>query len=171
MANTFTKIASVSLSSAASSIDFTSIPSTYTDLCLKVSSRNAVGTVLLYVRMNGDTGNNYSARRFYATGSTVASNSSSGANSIVIYGGSTASDYTASTFSNAEIYIPNYANTSYAKSVSIDGVTENNATEAYSTLDASLWNSTAAITSISLFYTSFNQVQYSTAVLYGIKKS
>ena len=40
MATTFTKIASVTVGSGgASSIDFTSIPSTYTDLCVKLSTR------------------------------------------------------------------------------------------------------------------------------------
>jgi hypothetical protein len=67
------------------------------------------------------------------------------------------------------IYIPNYAGSSN-KSVSIDSVTENNATGAYSGLTAALFASTAAITSFGIS-TGSNFVQYSTATLYGIKNS
>jgi hypothetical protein len=48
------------------------------------------------------------------------------------------------------MYIPNYAGSSN-KSVSIDAVTENNATAAEANLVAGLWSSTAAITSITLY--------------------
>jgi hypothetical protein len=171
MANTFTLIDSITVGSGGtSSLTFSSIPSTYTDLCVKISTRNMDGTVLSYVRINGDTGSNYSNRRLYATGSAVASNSSSGT-FFTLYGGGDASSYTANTFSNAEIYIPNYANTSYIKPISFDGTTENNATESYLSFDAGVWNSTSAINSISIFYSGINQAQYSTAYLYGIKNS
>ena len=78
---------------------------------------------------------------------------------------------TANTFGNAELYIPNYAGSNY-KSVSIDTVTENNATSAYAEIEAALWANTAAISSITCtlaFGTLF--MQYSTATLYGISKS
>ncbi len=74
------------------------------------------------------------------------------------------------TFANGEIYIPNYT-ASVNKSVSIDSVTENNATSAIAALDAGLWANTAAITSINLNGNNGNFVQYSTAYLYGIVKS
>jgi hypothetical protein len=54
---TFIKIASVSLGSAASSIDFTSIPSTYTDLMViflaecKVARRITVVFILTITRL------------------------------------------------------------------------------------------------------------------------
>ena len=171
MANTFIKIASVTVGSGgASSIDFTSIPSTYTDLCVKLSARYNDASVLGRFRFNGDTGSNYSNRRLYGTGSSVASNSDSAQTSSYVFGLNDASNYTANTFSNAEFYIPNYAGSAY-KSISIDAVSENNATEAYSTLQAGLWSNTAAITSIKIYQDSGLFVQYSTAVLYGINKS
>jgi hypothetical protein len=77
---------------------------------------------------------------------------------------------TASTFGNGEVYIPNYAG-STNKSMSADGVSENNGTEAYTDLIANLWSNTSAITSILLYPDSGTWQQYSTATLYGIKNS
>jgi len=78
---------------------------------------------------------------------------------------------TASTFSNGQIYIPNYAG-SNNKSFSVDNVTERNATSIQMCLMAGRLANTSAITSISLVsQTSSNLVQHSTATLYGIKNS
>jgi hypothetical protein len=90
----------------------------------------------------------------------------------VIFANANANSSTASTFGNFQMYIPNYAGSSN-KSVSIDAVTENNATAAEANLVAGLWSSTAAITSITLYnYGSVtNFMQHSTATLYGIKNS
>lgn len=163
---TYKKIASVTVGAGgAASIEFTNIPATYTDLLLKFSLRGDIdsGTILVY--FNGST-SNLSSRQIYGTGSGAASNSS--ATDIRTWGGQNQSLYTSNTFANAEMYIPNYAGNTN-KSVSIDGVNENNATEAYTSLAAGLWANTSAITSIKLDNNNF--VQYSTAVLYGISKS
>ena len=69
-------------------------------------------------------------------------------------------------------YFPNYANTSYNKSFSVDDVSENNATNAYATLSANLYGSNSAITSIKIeSINAANFVQYSNAYLYGISNS
>jgi hypothetical protein len=67
------------------------------------------------------------------------------------------------------IYIPNYTG-STAKSVSVDGVMENNATYAAAGIIAGLWNDTAAVTSVSISSEVATLVQYSSATLYGILK-
>lgn len=171
MANTFTKIASVTVGSGgAATINFTSIPSTYTDLCVELSLRD--GTAAQSVNANIIFNNNgsaiYSARRLYASGSGAGSDSYSGLTSMPgIWVNSATS--TSNTFANIMIYIPNYSGSSN-KSISIDSVTENNATTAFSGLTAGLFASTTAITDIN-FSTGSNFVQYSTATLYGISKS
>jgi hypothetical protein len=66
------------------------------------------------------------------------------------------------------MYIPNYAGTSYQKSISADSVTENNGTTAYNAFHSGLWLSTAAITSIKLDPYGTDFAQYSSASLYGI---
>ena len=81
------------------------------------------------------------------------------------------SDWTASIFNNNQIYIPNYASGN-SKSFVVDGVAENDGTYGSLMLAAGQWTNAAAITSISLsLRSSPNMVQYSSASLYGIKKS
>jgi hypothetical protein len=167
MADTFVKIATVTVGSGgAANIDFTSIPSTYTDLCLKMSSRANADTVSSLISFNGVT-TNLSVRNLYGTGSATGSTSFSDAR---LYGDINSSVRTASTFANGEIYIPNYAGGTN-KSISADAVEENNGTTAFAGLSAALWSSTAAITSITLTPQTGSYVQYSTATLYGISKS
>jgi hypothetical protein len=170
MANTFVQIGSTVTVGAggAASMDFTSIPSTYTDLLVLVSSRNsgANNNDDLLMRFNGSS-TSYSNKSIYGTGTGAASNSPF---TTYIYGGSNnGNTSTASTFSSNLLYIPNYAG-STNKSVSVEGVQENNSAQAFMNIIAGLWSNTAAITSISLS-SGANFVQYSTATLYGIKNS
>jgi hypothetical protein len=172
MANTFVKIASSTVGSGgASTIDFTSIPGTYTDLLIKISARNATNTETTgAVFFNSDTTNgNYRYRRLLGDGSSASSLSG---NFPYWFYMSTTGD-TASAFGNSEIYIPNYTGSSQ-KSISSDVVTENNATSALAVLIAGLWLDTSAITAIQIRpYAAGggNFAQYTTATLYGIKKN
>jgi hypothetical protein len=168
MANTYVKIATATVGSGgAASIDFTSIPSTYTDLVLKVSARTDGSNRTGILTINNDsTDANYSQRSVYGSGSGAFSGN--GANRYSWY-----LDYasdTASTFGNTDFYFPNYAG-STNKTFSVDSVEENNATLAYAYLIAGLWSNTAAINRLTLTCFSGNFVQYSTASLYGISKS
>ena len=53
MANTFEQITTVTVGSGgASSIDFTSIPQTYTDLVIKTSARNTSTSTTMYLEFN-----------------------------------------------------------------------------------------------------------------------
>ena len=175
MANTYVAIATVTVGSGgASSIAFSSIPGTYTDLLVKLSTRsNRSGDIIdaYGLRFNGDTGNNYSRLSLRGDGSAVSSNSNTGSYGYIDAFYMPAATATSNTFDNTEIYIPNYTS-SNQKSISLDNVSETNGTESYMTLAADKWTGTAAITSITFIVlngTSF--VQYSTATLYGIKNS
>ena len=171
MADTYTLISSVTVGAGgASSIDFTSIPATYTDLLLVWSGRSDRSAAQdgQKLQFNGST-SSYSDRGLTGNGATASSGSNA---TTYIYGGIIPSaTATASTFGNISYYIPNYAGSSN-KSVSMDSVAENNNTTAYSILEAGLWSNSAAITSIKLSSeNAANYVQYSTAYLYGIKNS
>jgi hypothetical protein len=172
--NTFIKIASVTVGAGgAASIDFSSIPSTYTDLCIKYSTRTdrANFTSDIYIQFNGVMTATYSFRRLYGNGTGPASDTLSNNSAGGFAGTAVGATATASTFGNSEIYIPNYTSAN-AKSWSSDGVTENNATGVLTAIYAGLWSGTAAITSIAIKdYNSANFVQYTTATLYGISKS
>jgi hypothetical protein len=166
MATTFTKIASVSVGLlGASSIDFTSIPSTYTDLCIKLSARTDVaGFRDLYISFNSST-SSFTNKFVEGSGSAAASNSNP--RYLGTIGGT---NVTTSTFLSSETYVPNYAGSSN-KSFSTDTVGETNATTVYATLAAGLWSNSAAITAIGITPSTGNFVQYSTATLYGVSKS
>ena len=173
MADTFVKIATVTVGAGgAANMDFTSIPSTYTDLCVKVSVRKTdSGNENMGIRFNATGGTGYSYKKLQGTGSTVNSASGSATASIYMEDFIEGTDSTANTFANGEFYIPNYAG-STNKSVSADGVTENNATAARATLTAGLWSNTSAINQITLLPIAGGTfAQYSTATLYGIKNS
>lgn len=164
---TFEKIATVDVGAGGqAAIDFTVIPSTFTDLCILISARDSVSAIAssCSISFNGSTS---SFSGIYLQGSGAGPATGSLARFI---GNNVSSTATANTFSNAVVYIPNYA-AAVNKSFSVDAVTENNATTAYTNLVAGLWSNTAAITSISLTPASGNFVQYSTATLYGIKKA
>lgn len=170
MANTYTLIASTTVGAGgASSIDFTSIPSTYTDLVIKLSGRSNRSSTDddIGIKFNSSS-TGYSARNVYGTGSSANSLSSTAYGRC---GNIDAATSTSNTFSNIEIYIPSYGS-SNNKSYSSDSVEENNATGANQELWAGLWSNSSAITSISFFINSGNSfVQYSIAYLYGIKSS
>jgi hypothetical protein len=169
MPTTFTKIASVTVGSGgSSSIDFTSIPSTYTDLVIKLSARSASTSNFDNPRLtiNGSS-STFSRRILYAESGSVGSESASDR----LIGAVPAANATSNTFGSLDFYLPNYAGSSN-KSYSADSVTENNSTTQASWLLAGLWSTTSAITSITLSLGSaLNFVQYSTATLYGIKNS
>jgi hypothetical protein len=169
MANTFITIQTVTAGSAVASIDFNSIPQTYTDLKLVASTRmTATASDTWYdftIRLNNSTTGD-SGKFMYGNGSTVAS--ASDASDIVVR--TSSSNATASSFGNAEVYIPNYtsANNKY---VSIDNVSESNGTQAFAGFTAGLWANTSAVTSIILVPLSGNFAQYTKITLYGIKSS
>lgn len=158
----------VTASGSSAVIDFTSIPATYTDLKLVVSARGTTtagaGGNYYAIALNGSA-TSKTQRYLQGDGSGAGSGSSS---SFTTY--MSPSDYTASSFSNAEVYIPNYAG-SNNKSMSVDVVTETNATAALMAFYAQLWSNGAAITQITLTANAGNFAANSTATLYGIKSS
>lgn len=175
MANTYTLIASSTVGAGGTaSIDFSSIPQTYTDLCLKVSMRNTIAATYSVpsFRLNGSTSSIYSQRRLLGSGSGSSSNADNNTSYGLLAIGQAATS-TSNTFGNYELYLPNYTS-SNNKSWSIDQVSENNGTEAYAVLWAGIWASTNAINQITIqdaTGAAGNIVQYSTFYLYGIKNS
>ena len=149
----------------ASSIEFTGIPQDGVDLQVVYSARNTAGSVVAKVQLNGDTTSNYQVRSLYGTGSSAASNATTLTYFQLFSIGQ--SSYTSNTFANSELYISNYAGSSN-KSVSVNGVTENNATASWQNISAAVYLDTTAITSIKLEANSGNFAQNSTASLYKV---
>lgn len=171
MPNNYVLLETIALTQSAASVTFDNLPTSgYTDLKIVTSARGTVNLGSGYVdgilTFNGTT-TGYSERMVYGLngGANSVSQSSTG-----IKWGNWANDTstTANTFGNSETYIPNYRSSNF-KSVSVDGVQENNASgSAIAALNAGLWSNTAAITSITFTAGSGSFVANSTFSLYGI---
>jgi hypothetical protein len=175
MANpTFTLIASNTVGSGgASSVTLSSIPATYTDLKVVVSVRftgsRTNDALIMYANSDNSTAN-YTGIIVRGSGAAAISEPNPGYAGAFI-GETNGGNTTANTFSNLEIYIPNYTS-SNKKSISADIVMENNATTAYATLNASLWQGTAVINALTFFdHNGNNFIANSTFYLYGINNS
>ena len=171
--NTYTALLTQTLSTAAASITFNSIPQGYTDLVIiaNMQGSGAAFNNMLYpvIQFNGDTGANYSYTSLFArnTGSsdTVVSERSSNASGIKTLAN------TSVIFSPNIIHIQNYSNTTTFKTVLNRGAGANGTTAVDGTLaNVGLWRNTAAISSITITVSggSFNIVAGSTFTLYGI---
>jgi hypothetical protein len=177
MASSRILISSQTLTSSAASVTFSSIPATYTDLCVKLSNKNSdtgTGTWAGYFTFNGTGGTAYSdtyllwSSGSFAPGSGRSSNTSQ--IQTLIENSSNAA-YT-NNYSNTEIYIPSYT-ASQNKPVSTYTIAEMNNTNGtdLGQIDAGLWRNTAAITSITFYPVSGSYVSGSSFYLYGIKNS
>ncbi len=178
MANTYTLIEARTLSSNTASIELTSIPQTYTDLKLVYSLRSArSGSTRddLKITINSNTGSIYSGKRMYASDGTNTNSQgfSGGPGDQLFPGAIPASTATGSTFSNSEMYFPNYTIAANKKSISCDFTYENNVADNNITgFSAMLFDNTASgITTLKLEILSGNDfTQHSSVYLYGIKK-
>lgn len=156
------------LTTAAPSIEFTSVPQDAKDLVILASLRSSSAEDGVFVRFNGNA-SGYSTTTLYGTGSAGASsvnpyNVTSGLFLATIPGTS----WTANTFNNSRFYIHNYTDL-INKSTSLSGVGENNATLNYLDLGAGRWSNTDAINSILVYSNSnSNFVVGSTISLYKI---
>lgn len=160
-------------SGGSSSIDFTSIPSTYTHLqirCIMKMSSTIQDVGNLYIQLNGDTAANYSAHRVYGNGTSVSAQGLENMSQFY-WSQSMPSAYSgyASMFGAAVIDILDYANTNkYKTGRALIGQDTNSSSDSQIKLASANWRSTSAVTSIKIF-TSPDFAQYSQFALYGIK--
>lgn len=167
MALTYESLQTITTTAAASTITFSSISSSFTDLIIIGAGRNNASGYGWAIRFNGDSSSSYSWTDMEGSGSGVGSNRNSTLNSYI---------YTSYSIvgigdqqSNMICHINNYGNTSKYKSV----LTRINAPTAtnYPGLTAAIgtWNNTAAITSITILTTGSYFTDGTTFSLYGIK--
>jgi len=171
MPSSRTLIASNTLGSNASSVTFSSIPSTYKDLVLRLSARTTASSTINLVVITPNGTPSASFIRLRGSGSSASSSSSTGESTWYtgLVSGNTA---TANTFGSIEVYIPNYA--SVANRVySTFAVQENNNAVAYIDNYAGLDSQTAALSSFTIYDGTFstNFVAGSSFFLYGLKNS
>lgn len=153
--NTYSTIATTTLGGSQTTVTFSSIPSTYTDLILVINAASS-GNYYAYTYFNSDTGANYSRTEMYGSGTTVASGRFSNLIPISL------DSALGSTINRVEIM--NYSNTTTNKNVlwrlAGGGITLNG---------VGTWRSNSAINRIDV--TGFGTTAFiagSTFTLYGI---
>jgi hypothetical protein len=166
----FESIATFVAAGGETTINFTSIPSTYKHLQIRAIARTTkAGTSYEteYMRINADSGSNYAFHRLYGNGSTVSVGSSSSTSLIACYEIPQAGT-TASSFGATIIDIHDYASTTKNKTVrAFFGYDVNGA--GIVNLGSGLWMNTAAITSLQMNAAGDAMTAGTTFSLYGIK--
>jgi hypothetical protein len=156
--NTYTPIASVTLSATASEVVFSGLPQTFRDLILVMApKRTTSGSNTIRVQFNGDSGSNYSWVTMSGNGSTASSSTGSDTNLL-------AGDIDSSYFNTQTVQIMDYSVTNKHKTVLVRR-NRNDRTSA----DAGRWANTAAVTSIRIFDASSDTfTSGSTFTIFGV---
>ena len=174
MANTYTLIASNTLTTTAASVTFSAIPATYDDLHIVWSARSSQNnaTTRIYIRLNGTSGTSYSWTKVDATGTSAGSarlsNGSEWRGEYV-----SANNATSNTYGSGEIYLPKYTS-STSKPASGFGVAENNTTvnaDWFIVAMANLTSISSAITQIDFSLATADFMSGSSFYIYGIKNT
>lgn len=167
MAKTYEPISTTTLGSAASSVTFSSIPGTYTDLILVVNGSSTAGTGSRLRIGNGsvDTGSNYSFTFLEGTGS--GTNTYLNSNAAYIQMNNYSQFAPSPTYNTTEIVqIMNYANTTTYKTV----INRSNLAQTGVSTMVGLWRSTSAINVITYYCSNATTFEAGfTATLYGVK--
>lgn len=167
MAENYVLLERIELNATASSVTFSNIPqSGYTDLKIVASARSTASGHYDDIGITF-TGATYSSGKIlYTTNGSSANSYSPGGPGF--FAEAVGNGATANTFSNCDIYIPNYTS-SVNKSLSADAVGGNNSSSSIiMTLNTGLYTSTGPITAVTLTPGSSNFVSGSTFSLYGL---
>jgi hypothetical protein len=162
MTSTYEKIATNTLAATATSVTFSSISGSYTDLVIVFKGGVNTSSSGLRMRFNSDAGQNYSQTDLGGDGSTATSARNSNqffARISSNFGMLTDLDYI--TITN----INNYSNTTTYK----NWLSRNNITPTGTEAVIGLWRNTAAITSIEIYPSANSFAIGCTFTIYGIK--
>jgi hypothetical protein len=174
--NSYESIQTYTLGSSQSTVTFSTIPSTYKHLQLRVLVRgDYVGGNFnnnILVRFNGDSGSNYSRHLLYVQDNSTALAFGAASTTSAFAGASpNASTGISNVFAGGVTDILDYANTNKYKTVrTLQGYDTNGGGKQRLSLESSVWMNTSAVTSIAITSSNAdNWVQYSSFALYGIK--
>lgn len=172
----FIAIQTVTLTGTQSTVEFTSIPSTFRHLQIRLFARTdrpTYGTSTLAMRINNVSTSTYSHKFIVADGSgsltlTAAANISS-----MDLGNNTLGSTVSNSFGAVVIDILDYNDTNKLKTVrSIGGVDINGAIAGFgghTAWGSGLFQSSSAVSSIQLFSAGLSFTQHSRFALYGIR--
>jgi len=164
--NTYVALATNTLSSAASSVTFSSISAAYTDLVLVCSNIVPSASMDITAYVNSDTASNYSTTNLTGDGSSTVSGRVSNQTKMYVsdfnvsVGGTNPTMFT--------VQCMNYSNTTTYKTFLSRGTIQGPSSTGEVNANVSLWRSTAAVTSITLQTNTGTMATGSTFTLYGI---
>lgn len=170
--NSYESIATVTVGAGgAANVEFTSIPSTYQHLQVRITSRDNRSASVnnnLFVYLNNDTGTNYSYHLLTGDGSSAGADNGS-TTDLMIAGSNAASSATSGVMGVSVFDILDYDNTNkYKTTRALTGIDNNGS--GLIRLWSGNWRNTAAITSLKFYPASSATIQqYSSFALYGIK--
>jgi hypothetical protein len=141
----------------AANVEFTSIPGTYTHLQIRYLGKasGTGGSENPWLRFNSDTGNNYAAHRLMGNGASASADAFHGVSHIRAGFVPDSASGVANIFGATTIDILDYTNTNKTKTVRVFTGADQNGSGTI-TFSSGLWNSTSAITSLTLLNIGFN---------------
>jgi hypothetical protein len=163
-----TAIASTTLGTATSPVTFSSIPSTYDDLRVVCFMRPGSGGYLFKVKLNSSNTNNSSTNFVASSSGIISGYAQSGIHPDINYGSIVTQPV------SMTIDILNYKTTSHRKTVLMRlAQSNNNVSTDLVAAAVGLWNSTSAVSSVSIELegTGVTFSAGSVFALYGIKKA
>lgn len=163
MPATYEPIATTTIGTATNTVTFSTIPATYTDLLL-VMTIKGTGNGYPYIRVNGDSGTNYSVTELRGNGTAASSTRASNQTSIQPVG---VTIFTSAFGFQNSTHFMNYSNTTTNKTMISRSDNANNGSDAV----VNLWRNTAAISSIVITASANNFDTGSIFTLYGIKSA
>jgi len=164
----YESIATATGTGSSGTITFSSIPSTYTSLQIRLNGRstNASAARTFYTKFNSDSSFIYAIHQLQGNGTAASANA--GTSQWLESGAVTAASTASNIMGVSILDLHNYASTTQNKTLrSITGYDTNGAGIIY--LGSGLWPSTSAVTSVTLELASGNWTTDTTISLYGIK--
>lgn len=167
MPATYEPIATTTLGSAASTITFSSIPATYTDLRLVIVGTSTNNNGYTGITFNSDTATNYSDTAVYGQGTTTISSRRSNQAQMPFWGWLTGISSTIPSMGTMDLF--SYAGSTYKTALMSDSNDKNGSGSVLR--NVGLWRSTAAVTRIDLINQGSTFMTGTRATLYGILKA
>ena len=160
----FESIATATGTGSSGTITFSSIPSTYKHLQIRIQTLGTAAGAETWLTLNGST-TGYTQHKLWGNGTSVyADGLTGGANALI--GWYIGTETTYPTVSIIDIH--DYASTTKNKTIrGITGIDKNGS--GYVGMISSLWQNTAAVNSISLVVNGTNFATTTKIALYGIK--
>lgn len=165
--NSYESIQTVSLGANQTTITFSSIPSTYKHLQVRgfLRTSSGVNNNDLYIRMNSDTGSNYTHHSIRGDGANA---NAEGYASQTLMWLNRAAPADSNIFGGVVIDFLDYTDTNkFTTMRGLSGQDRNGAGQI--SLNSGLWRNTAAVTTLTFTLSSGDFTQYSQFALYGIK--